>query len=208
MTSSLHDEKDWQWEENENDWDRTVDREEKNKEKKEKEKAKNIEKVKKVMLVGQSSIVIGPIKDKLLDYFHKITGDFEEANKMAAVEFLTAYHKFDSRDMSDVNITDTRMSGKGDEIVYIVLDDPDKVKEIRRRLADSKNPWIKTRDFIPPQVYKRYAAMSKFAAEYRGKNKDMKTQIRFGNDDIHLLTKVRGSEDPFEIMDMEEIEIN
>ena len=43
---------------------------------------------------------------------------------MAATEFLTKYLKYDNDDMQDLNINDTNISVKGDNILYLVLDSP------------------------------------------------------------------------------------
>ena len=55
---------------------------------------------------------IGPIKEESFNYFNNMTVDYEEANKMAAVEYLTKYLHFDHCDMSDINITDTKVAGE------------------------------------------------------------------------------------------------
>ena len=151
-SQELHGEKDWSWTETEEDWDGVIDKEGENKKKKEKEKARWKQKIEKAALIGQCTIGIGPIKEQSYDYFYKITGDYDESKKMAAAEFLAAYLKFDTDDMSDLHITDTKKSAKGDEILYVVFDSPEKVRNVRRRLADCRNPKIKTRDFIPPPL--------------------------------------------------------
>ena len=125
---------------------------------------------------------------------------------MAAAEFLQGYLKFDDEDLSDLDITDTKMSGKGDHIMYIVLDCPEKVLNIRRRLADCQNDEVKTREFIPPQFYARYTALAKYAAELRARKTNLKTQIRFMHEDIGLFTKVKGSMLPFLQVNLEELE--
>ena len=125
---------------------------------------------------------------------------------MAAAEFLVGYLKYDHEDMTDLEITDTRTSAKGDGILYIVLDSPEKTKNVRRRIADCQNPIIKTREYIPPQFYRRYTALGKVAHEMRLEDPSLKTQIRFQKNDICLFTKVKGSDDPFVQFDMNIIE--
>ena len=68
---------------------------------------------------------------------------------------------------------------KSDNILYIVLDSPTKIKYIR---------W------------------SRFAAGLRSNEKELKTQIRFVGQDIALFTKTRGTEDPFVMTDVAEVE--
>ena len=125
---------------------------------------------------------------------------------MAAAEFLQGYLKFDDADLSDIDITDTKMSAKGDSIMYIVLDCPEKVVNIRKRLADCQNDAVKTREFIPPQFFDRYTALGRYASELRGRKPEVKTQIRFLDNDIGLFTKIRGSMLPFLPVNMMELE--
>ena len=43
---------------------------------------------------------------------------------MAAVEYLTEYLKFDHSDLQEMEITDTKVSKKGDDILYVVFWEP------------------------------------------------------------------------------------
>ena len=95
-----------------------------------------------------------------------------------------------------------RSQEKKDDILYLVLDSPTKIKDIRRRVADCQNPEIRTRDYIPPIFFDRYSALARHAAGMRSENSELKTQIRFMDSDISLFTKIRGSEEPFEEVNM------
>ena len=48
--------------------------------------------------------------------------------------------------------------------------------------------------------------MAKYAAEQRSKYGNLKTQIRFTDDDLQLLVKTKGSDEPFAEIKLEEIE--
>ena len=205
-SAEFHDNNDWPWDMCEEDWEGTADRQARNKKKKIRAKKKRLEKIEKAALVAQCMVGLRLVKQESFVYFNKITADFSEAKKMAAAEFLTEYLKFSHEDMSDMDITDTKISAKGDDILYVVLDCPDKACNIRRRIADCRNPAIKTREFIPPQFYKRYNALSKYASDRRKEDTGLKTQICFGKADIALYTKRRGSEDPFIMEDLSEID--
>ena len=202
----LHDQNDWDWEEGEDDWDGVEERKSRNEEKKRVERERRRIKIEKAAFVGQCTIGLGPIKQESYDYFNKITGDFEEAKKMAAAEFLTGYLRYNHDDLSDTDITDTRISPKDDDILYIVMDSPEKVRNIRRRIADCRNMTVKTREYIPPQFFQRYTALSRFARDLRSSDSSLKTQIRFTKDDIRLWTKTKGTDDQFAQMEMEEVE--
>ena len=128
MTLEFHDKKDWPWDEVEEDWDGTEDKFARNKAKEDKERRKRSE---KAPYIGQCMLGIGPVKKQSFEYFNNITGNYSEGKKMAAVEFLSGYLKFDHVDMSEMDITDTKVSPKGDNIIYIVLDCPEKARNIR-----------------------------------------------------------------------------
>ena len=207
-SQELHDQDDWEWNQGQDDWDGVEDRVSRNREKKKKEQDRRRRRIEKAAFAGQCTIGLGPIKSESYDYFNKITGDFEEAKKMAAAEFLVGYLKYDHNDMSDTDISDTRISPKDDDILYVVMDSPEKVKNIRRRIADCRNPEIKTREYIPPQFFQRYTAMGRYAKERRNKEGNLKTQIRFIDNDVRLYIKRKGTDEPFEEVDMKEVEEN
>ena len=125
---------------------------------------------------------------------------------MAAAEFLNGYLKYDKEEMTDLDITDTKTSAKGDNILYIVMDCPEKILNLRRRIADCNNPGIKTRDFIPPQFWRRYTTIGRIAADWRRNDSELKTQIRFIKDDVRLYTKRKGLNEPFVEVPMEELD--
>ena len=201
----LHEKEDWDWNEGETEWDGTENRQEKNREKKEKEKLKRKERIEKAAFIGRCTVGLGPIKEQSFKYFNRITGDFNDAKKMAAAEYLTGYLKFNHDDMSDMDICDTKVSPKGDDILYVVFDCPEKALNVRRRIADCQDPRIKTRDYIPPQFFLRYTALSRYARDLRSGNNKLKTQIRFGLNDISLYTKTKGQDEPFQEEDMDYI---
>ena len=194
----LHSQKDWDWDDADTDWEGTIDKREKNREKKRRDREKKTVKVAKAINVAKCTIGIGPIATQSIDYFNDITADYHEAKKMAATEFLMGYLKFNHEDMEDINISDTKISAKGDGILYLVLDHPDKVRDIRRRISDIQNKDVKTREYIPPHFFNRYSALGRHAQVLRAANPDLKTQIRFEETDIELYTKERGVEGPFQ----------
>ena len=201
----LHSQQDWHWEESDSDWENTIDKREKNKDKKRKAKEKKQAKVAKAVKVAKCTIGVGPIATESIDYFNVITADYNEAKRMAATEFLMGYLKYNHEDMEDLTITDTKISAKGDGILYLVLDHPDKVRNIRRRIADVQNKDVKTREFIPPYFFNRYTALGRHAQALRAANADIKTQIRFEETDIELYTKERGVDGPFQPAGIHEV---
>ena len=166
-----HNPEDWPWETNEEEWDGTQDRQERNVEKKRRQKMNKERKIEKAARVGRCTLGLGPIKTQSIDYFHTITGDYDEAKKMAGIEYLTEYLQFDHADLAEIEITDTKISQKNDDILYVVFANQDIVKNVRRRVADCQNSAIKTRDYIPPQFFDRYTALAKYASEIRANDK-------------------------------------
>ena len=79
----------------------------------------------------------------------------------------------------------------------MALDDLDMVKELHIRKAESMNDDITVINYIPPQIYNRYMRLNKICAERRYVDKNLKTQIRFGKQDLEILTKERGSRELF-----------
>ena len=125
---------------------------------------------------------------------------------MAAQEYLRGMLKFNEQEIQEMNITDTQMSSKGDDTMYIAFDDPIHVRDIHIRLAECRDNRLWSRDFVPPQCYKRYMAIAKLAKEMRSEDSSTKTQMRFGSTDIELYTKKRGTESPFKKVPIETIE--
>ena len=116
-SQELHEEKDWPWDMSESEWDGTEDKQERNRVRKEKERKKRKERREKAAEIGRCTIGLGPIHEDSIEYFYNITADFNEAKKMAGAEFLEGYLKYDKRDMEEINITDTKISGKGDNML-------------------------------------------------------------------------------------------
>ena len=54
--------------------------------------------------------------------------------------------------------------------------------------------------------FDRYRALSRHAAELRDKDSTLKTQIRFVEQDIGLFTKVKGTDDPFSELNMDNLQ--
>ena len=58
--------------------------------------------------------------------------------------------------------------------------------------------------FIPPQYHERFIALNRICSQRRSDNAELKTQIRFGQDDLIVLTKIKGSEEPYKIVNLRE----
>ena len=195
-TNELHDDVDWSWDESGEDWHGTVEREQDNLRKKKlrKEKLRKIQSA----TATKASLIVGahPITQESIDKFNLITGDYEEAKIEAAKEYLINILGYHLAELQMVNITDTQVSSKGDNVLYIAVDDQDTIYDIRRREAERQHPDIFLRDFIPPQFFARFCALNRLCKELR-ENKTTKTQLRFTTTDFVILTKPRGSQEPY-----------
>ena len=150
----LHDQSDGSWEDSEEDWSGTVKRQEKNKEKRKKRylRKKEIQSA----TTKSASLIIGlhPIRKTSLDYFSRKARNFNEAKIMAANEYLENVLMFDKKEIEDINITDTQVSKKGDDVMYVTVNSLETISEIHRRIAERQNPEIFAQNFIPPQYFK------------------------------------------------------
>ena len=84
------------------------------------------------------------------------------------------------------------MKEGNEKIIYFAPKNQVLLREIYFCKADSQNDKLFVRIYVPPQVYKRYMALSKECAEQRWYDKELKTQIRYGHRDMEIFTKYKG----------------
>ena len=125
---------------------------------------------------------------------------------MAATEYMQVHLKFNNEEINEFEISDTKVSAGSENVLYVVLTDSRGVKDIRNIMAECQYPDLMAVDFIPPQYYERYIAQSRYAKDMRYEDSSVKTQIRFGTNDVELLTKTRGSNERCAVVPMEVIE--
>ena len=202
----LHDQEDWAWSDSDEQWPNTVDRREKNMEKKRKAKLHKAEVEKRVFAKARCIIGLGPIYTESIDHFYEIVCEYDEGKKMAAQEYLRVHLRFDETEIEEMTISDTQISAKGENILYVVMPDERHIRDVCARFAQCRDSDLQIQDFIPPQIYKRYMSLSRYAKEQRDTQCDLKTQIRYGTKDIELWTKIRGTDDMFSQMNMEDVE--
>ena len=169
---------------------------------------RNMENQAKVTEKANKLIGIGPIYQQSIEHFYDILGDYTEAKIMAAKEYLTAQLRFSEDEMKNFDISDTQVSTGSENTLYIALSDRESVIDIRTRMADCQNPSLWAVDFIPPQYYERYMALSRIARDMRSRDNQLKTQVRFGPRDVELVTKRRGSDERYTIVPLGSIEMD
>ena len=163
---------------------------------------KKNQKTNKNIKVAQSAVKashllgVKPICKQAIDV-HLQGNSYETAKILAVKEYLSHYLKFDEQEMDEMNIKETLVSAKGDDTIYIAFDDIAHIREIHIRMAECKNPVLSTRNFIPPGFYNRYMAANNKCSDVRQSDPEIKTQIRFSDRDIEILTKTRGTDEPY-----------
>ena len=78
------------------------------------------------------------------------------------------------------------------------------IKDIYARKAECRSDSTIVKSYIPPQFFNRFSALNRICADKRSQDESLKTQIRFGDRDLIVLTKVKGSQDAFEMEDLED----
>ena len=181
-----------------------MDRKERNKERKRK-RGLNRRRIQKETTAAASLILgIHPVTQVSVDNFYRKSGNYSKAKAAAAREYLETVLLFSSEDLEEIRITDTQMSKRGDDVMYIAVDSHETISELHRRIAERQNKEIFARNFIPPQYFARYCAMNEIGKRMRRENNEVKTQIRFGAEDVEIWTKIRGTEEPFKFTKIHE----
>ena len=182
-----------------------IERVKKNKDKKKKKEEERVIIERETLRKGKQILGLGPIGQDSIEYYMERGDNFEDAKKAAIGEFLNHYLGYSETETEELSIVETQMAGNGDEIVYAAFENEDDLKEIHYRTADCKNKDIELRTFIPPQLYERFIHLNKVCKDMREKNKELKTQIRFGLKDVEVFLKTKGSQEPYEKVPLEDI---
>ena len=148
---------------------------------------------------------ISPITNEEIEVKRDTSVNYEEAKLCAVKDYLRNYLCSNEMEIKDMKIVETLVSAKGDNTVYIALDNMDDLKEISMRIAESGNEDLSSHNFIPPQLYERYMAISKSCSEAGKRTLGLKTQIRYGEVDIEVYTKTKGSKDPYKFVELNEV---
>ena len=131
-----------------------------------------------------------------IDYYRE-KHSYVDAKIKAVMDYLHKFLKCDDQELKEMNIRDTLVSAKGDNTINVVFDNLDHIKEIHLRIVKCRNPELATCNYIPPGFYDRFMAANIKCSEVRQEDPEIKTQIRFNNSDIEVLTKTRGSNKPY-----------
>ena len=185
------------------DWNQ-VDRKKRNKQKiklQEKNKAH-----KQAMNASRASHIIGlsPIHPETITGYMNKGLKFEQAKLAAVKNYLQFYLKFDDEEIENMDIKETMTAAKGDDTLYVAFMNKGDIREIHLRMAECGNSELNSRNYIPPGFYARYMAANRRCTEVRLHSSNTKTQIRFGEQDIDVLVKERGTDEPYRSVDLKE----
>ena len=182
----------------------TVDRVAMNKKKAKAAKKKKAVKIEKINTKASHIIGLGPISMDCLNYHRNNTENYDTANISAVKDWLNNYLKFDSTEIEEMEIKETLTSAKGDGIMYVAFTDKSDIAEIYARIAESQNKDISTRSYIPPQAFDRYMMLNRKCKDLR-EHRNVRTQIRFGKDDLEIYVKDKDENTPYTKIDLSEV---
>ena len=137
-----------------NEWKKT-DRKLKNKQKKKQSDRKKQERMELNARKAKHIIGLGKIITDSINHFKKTTKHFKDAKELAVQEYLEYCLMFSREEVEMMEIGETQISGKGDDIVYVAFTDIDSIKDIHKRMSELKDDTLAVRNYIPPQYYKK-----------------------------------------------------
>lgn len=112
---------------------------------------------------------------------------YSDARTEAANDFL--YSKLSLR-IGEVDILKTKMSKNPySAVLWVTLSKHNDVTKVFRRAAQLKTRDIRIMTFFPSSIWSRKMSVEKNMAKARQTTKDLKYQIRLGNNDIQLFIK-------------------
>ena len=139
-------------------------------------------------------IGIGPIERAEVDDKARVVKDFETAKLEVVRDHLRHYYKYNEQEIKQMTIAETKM---GKDVIYIAVEDEVDIRDLYKRKAECRREDTFLRMYVPPQLWDRISAINKLCQEKRNNDKYLKTQLRYGTVDLEILTKEKGSEEPF-----------
>ena len=148
---------------------------------------------------------IGPISMSSINFFRKKGENFEDAKKSAVKEFLAYYLNYDQEELDELRLRETRLSTKGEDIIFIAMETEEEIHEIYMRKAEMKVEDITVRNYVPPNFHARFMHLNTVCTNMRQKDPSLKTQLRFGKKDIEVHMKHKGDDGGFKKVRLEDI---
>ena len=118
------------------------------------------------------------------------------ALREAVKEFLLDELKLDDEEIDRLGEYEVhRKDSEDNDKVYIKFQNEEASNYITRKAAMVKNENVNIFPFIPPQMYQRFADLSRFTYYARHADKSLKTKITLGKRDLVLKTKIKDKTD-------------
>ena len=131
---------------------------------------------------------IVPITSQDIEKHRRSTSDYNTAKVWAVKTHLAKHYKYDQEELDVLDILETKCNIKYD-IVYIAVANERDIKDIYSRKAEFRSDNIVVKSFIPPQFWERFSALNRLCTQRRSQDDSLKTQTRFGERDLIVLTK-------------------
>ena len=181
-----------------------VDRKKKNTERRRRTKRKKKEKEQRVATKAASMAGVGPIEMTDVNYYIDKGLNFEDAKVAALKDYLKQYLGYIDTELDTLSVVETKFAARGEKILYIALSKQEEIKELHIRRAESRNDRLTVQNYIPPSFYERFMSINRLCAEARAQDPNLKTQLRFGRQDVELFTKYRGGEIGYRLVKLDE----
>ena len=181
-----------------------VDRRKRNVEKQRRMKRMRKEKVVRCVTKAAGMAGVGPVR--MSDVMELVSRgmNFEKAKLVVLKDFLRLNLGYNETELEELSVIETKFATKGDDVLNVAMEVQDHIRELHVRRAECQNDRLIVRNFIPPNFYGRYMALSKICAERRAQEPDLKTQLRFGRADIEVYTKYRGEAAGYRVTKLED----
>ena len=179
---------------------KTVGREQRNESRKRRRRERNEKMKLDLTMKARRMAGLGPISSQDVEKQRKKTKDYNVAKVWAVKAHLASQYKYNQEELDALDILETKCNSK-DDIIYIATASERDIKDIYSRKAECRSDDTTVKSFIPPQYWERFSALNRLCAHRRSQDSSLKTQIRFGERDLIVLTKEKGSQEPYSVTD-------
>ena len=181
-----------------------VDRKTKQEEKRKRQRKKKKDLEEATATRAASMIGIGPVNLNRLDENRKANMDFETSKIKIVKDILAEELDYDPEELEELDIVETKLSTKGDGMIYVALPNKDQLREIHVRKAELQNDHIIIRNYIPPSFFERFTYLNKISKDKRSEDPSLRTLVRFGRKYLEIFVKTKGEESPFRNIKIED----
>ena len=156
-----------------------------------------IDEISKIMTAARCRVGIKPITlDDINDVANKACLNGMAALRESVKEFLMDELKMDDEEIDNLGDYEVyRKDVDENDKVYLKFSSEEASNYITRKAALVRNEDIHVFPYIPPQLYQRFADLSRLTFNARHADKRLKTKIILGKRDLVLKTKIKDTTD-------------